>query len=91
MDTDFTYAEFESGSKFIRYVAVIGVCCLFMKMSYFLSLLDPVAPLIDIIVQIFFDMKYFLLVLVLYMYMLSVCFKIIAQSQIDFDYIDEED
>lgn len=62
-----------------------------MKMSYFLSLLDPVAPLIDIIVQIFFDMKYFLLVLVIYMYMLSVCFKTIAQSQLDFDNLDEEE
>lgn len=61
-------------------------------MSYFLSLVDQVAPLIDIIVQIFIDMKWFMVVLLIYILMFAQCFQIMSHSQVDFDNLtaDEE-
>ena len=40
---------FELIANVFRKVGIFGTICLFLKASYFLSLLDPVAPLIDII------------------------------------------
>lgn len=83
--------DFEFISNLFRKVGVFGTICLFLKASYFLSLLDPVAPLVDIIFQIFFDMKYFVLVLLILTFMIALCFQLIASLQIDFDNISEED
>ena len=65
--------------------------CLFFKATYFLSLVDNVAPLIDIIFQILFDIKYFIVVLMIFVLMIAMCFQLLASLQVDFDGIDEEE
>jgi hypothetical protein len=55
----------------IRQVNVLGIIVLYTKASYFLSLIDEIAPLIDIIKQIFFDIRYFVLVLGIYVFMFA--------------------
>ena len=39
----------ENMIKTIRYLNVVGIIALYTKASYFLSLIDEIAPLIDII------------------------------------------
>lgn len=65
--------------------------CLFFKATYFLSLVDNVAPLIDIIFQILFDIKYFIVVLMIFVLMIAMCFQLLASLQVDFDGIDEDE
>lgn len=63
--------------------------CLFFKATYFLSLVDNVAPLIDIIFQILFDIKYFIVVLMIFVLMIAMCFQLLASLQVDFDGVTE--
>jgi len=71
LTTDYTFEEFEVKANLIRYIGIFGTICLFLKFSYFLSLVDQIAPLIDIIFQIFFEMRYFSLVLFIYIFMFA--------------------
>jgi len=54
-----------------RQVNVLGIIVLYTKASYFLSLVDEVAPLIDIIKQIFYDIRWFVIVLAVYVFMFA--------------------
>ena len=54
-----------------RQLNVIGIIALYVKASYFLSLVDEIAPLIDIIKQIFYDVRYFVIVLAIYVFMFA--------------------
>lgn len=83
--------DFEFLSNLFRKVGVFGTMCLFFKATYFLSLLDNVAPLIDIIFQILFDIKYFIAVLMIFVVMIAMCFQLLASLQVDFDNIADED
>ena len=89
--SDYDEEMFEVNANWIRYIGVFGTLCLFFKFSYFLSLIDQIAPLIDIIFQIVFDIKYFMLVLMIYVFLFAQCFQILSSSQIAFDDIDEEE
>jgi hypothetical protein len=90
-ENDYTEDFFEERVKATRLVNVIGTICIFCKCSYFLSLVDSIAPLIDVIVQIFIDIKWFMLVLFLYIIMLANCFRVISKNQINFDHLTEEE
>ena len=68
-----------------RIIMVFGQIFLFLKVTYFMSLFDKVAPLIDMIAKIFFDIKYFMIILLFYIVCFSQCFCYIARNQIDFD------
>jgi len=56
-----------------------------MKFEYFFAILDDIAPLLDIIKKILYDIMYFMLILLLYTLMFASCFYFAAQNQIDFD------
>lgn len=71
-------SDFEFLANMFRKVGIAGTMCLFLKASYFLSLIVPIAPLIDIIFQIFYDMKYFLVVLFIFIVMIAMCFQLLA-------------
>jgi hypothetical protein len=58
-----------------RQVNVLGIIVLYTKASYFLSLVDEVAPLIDIIKQIFYDIRWFVIVLAVYVFMFAQAFE----------------
>ena len=74
-----------------RTIMVLGQMFLFLKVTYFMSLFDKVAPLIDIIVQIIFDIEYFMIILVIYTVCFTQCFYYIARNQIDFDDLTPEE
>ena len=53
-------------------------------------MVDEISPLIDIIFMVLQDIFWFMFVLLAVMYVLSMCFYLVAQNQIDFDiYTDE--
>lgn len=81
--------DFEQALKQQRVIAVIGTFTLYFKASYFLSLFDQIAPLIDIIFQITKDSGWFLVVLLIYSFMMATNFSILAKSQIDFDGVED--
>lgn len=86
---EFDRESFESYITHERYISVLCQLCLYMKFTYFVSLVDKIAPFIDIISQIFYDIRHFGMVLMVIIFALAQCFKIIGQSQLDFDEISE--
>ena len=88
---DMTEEEFMTKVKQQRLIACIGTITLYSKASYYLSLIDQIAPLIDIIVQIFYDMKWFMVVLIIYVIMLANCFKMMGETQLDFYASDDDE
>ena len=49
------------------------------------------APLIDIIIQIIVDIKWFMIVSAWYILMFAQCYDLIAKSQVKFDGLTEEE
>lgn len=50
-----------------------------------MKLVDSIAPFIDIIIQIVFDIKYFMMVFIMAMVSLALSFFLLAQNQLDYD------
>lgn len=73
-----------------RHLEVFAVITIYGKSTYFLSMVDSIAPLIDMIVQILDDIKYFLLVVGIYVMAFGSCFYILGQNQQNFDRVDPE-
>jgi hypothetical protein len=90
-EVELTEEDFTEKVKSQRVIAVLGTITLYMKASYFLSLIDSVAPLIDIIFRCLYDIKWFLGVMMFYIIMLGNCFSLLARNQIDFDNLTEEE
>jgi len=65
----------------------MGVLIQFLKLGYFLSLVEKIAPLIDIIYRIVYDIGWFVLILCALMFAYVYAFYIIAQNQLNFDNI----
>lgn len=63
-----------------RHLEVFAVITIYGKSTYFLSMVDSIAPLIDMIVQILVDIKYFLLVVGIYVTAFGSCFYILGQN-----------
>lgn len=59
---------------------MVGLFIIWTKLTYFLSLFKEVAPLIDMIGKIVFDMLWFVVVFVLFALGFSLAFYIIAQN-----------
>lgn len=55
------------------------------KSFYYMKLVDSIAPFIDIIIQIVFDIKYFMMVFIMAMVSLALSFFLLAQNQLDYD------
>ena len=66
-----TDEEFKRGMKNTRYMMVFGTLLIFLKFCYFFQIIDAIAPLFDIIIKIAIDIKYFILVLSMYIFALS--------------------
>lgn len=57
------YNNFRDQMISLRVCIVLGVILMFIKIAYYLSLVDDISPLIDIVFRIFYDIKYFLCIL----------------------------
>lgn len=79
----------DNNQKIERILACFAVFLFLNKSFYYLKLVDAVAPFIDIIIQIFIDIKYFLMVFFIAMAALAISFNLLGRNQIDFDLKDE--
>ena len=52
--------------KRLRTTEIIGVAIIALKFGYFLKLIDAMAPIMDIIAQILYDIVYFLIILAMF-------------------------
>ena len=68
-------------------------CIIFFlaKNFYFMKLVDEIAPLIDIIIQVFFDIKWFLFVFMGFLVSFCIAFFLLGSNQLQFDNITEEE
>ena len=57
---------------------MFGILLIYTKAGYYLSLIDQVAPLIDIIKRIFLDMRWFIIVFMIFGYAFAGAFFVIA-------------
>lgn len=55
------------------------------KMLYFMKLIESISPLIYIIIRIFYDIKWFMITLVIILFAFSNSFQLIAMNQIEDD------
>jgi len=78
------YRDFTVG---MRLIIVIGIIVQYLKLGYFLSLVDQIAPMIDIVYRIVYDIGWFVIVLLVMTFAFTYAFYILAQSQIEFDNI----
>lgn len=49
-----------NGQQLIRQLQAVGILLFLAKNFYFMKLVDNIAPLIDIIIRIFIDIKWFM-------------------------------
>ena len=56
-----------------------------------MKLVDEIAPLIDIIIQVFFDIKWFLFVFMAFLLSFSVAFYLLGNNQRQFDNLTDEE
>ena len=63
-----------------RQVAVFATLTLYFKATYFFSLIDAAAPLVDIIFKVITDIKWFIGILFFYMLALGKCFSLLGTN-----------
>ena len=77
---EMTDEEFESHMKSTRYFMVAGTILVFLRLSYFFRIIDAIAPLYDIIIQIVYDIKYLFLIVMLFIVAFSMSFFYLGQN-----------
>jgi len=55
-----------------------------------MQLIDQIAPLVNIIIKVFQDIGWFMMIMSVSIFMFANSFFIIAQNQIDFDELEED-
>ena len=65
----------------IRTLSAACSILIFGKMIYFLQIVDQVAPLINIIIKIFYDIGWFVIILMVFVFAFSNSFYILAKNQ----------
>jgi hypothetical protein len=74
--------EFKDSTKALRCIEAILIFLIYVKASYFMSLIDATAPLIDMISEVIFDIRYFIFVLIVQVFAIASSFYIIGQNQL---------
>ena len=69
----------------IRQLLMVGIMIILLKLLYFLTLIQWFAPLISMISSTIYDIRWFVLICLIFIYCLSESFYIMAQDQIQFD------
>lgn len=54
---------YKDNTIFLRATFVVGILLMYSRVNYFLGLVDQIAPLLSIVYQIFYDITYFMVLL----------------------------
>lgn len=82
--------DFENHVKKTRQFISLGTMINVVKCGYYLQMSNKISPFMDIVSQICYDLRYFTLIVVLYMWGFTLVFHTLAKNQIDFDQIPED-
>jgi hypothetical protein len=74
-----------------RVLQSMAILFFLAKSFYFMKLIDEIAPLIDIIIQVFFDIKWFLFVFMCFIVSFSIALFLLGQNQREFDGLTQEE
>lgn len=85
------YEAYMDATIALRLMLMVGQVLLFSKSTQFLTIVDRIAPLISIATQIMIDILGFLIILVIFMFTFSFSFFILAQNQLNFGGLSEEE
>ena len=91
---DTKQVEFDSFKSIVKAQRNLEAICIFLlytKNGYFLSLIDATAPLIDNITEVIYDIRFFIVVVMIQGFAFALSFFIIAQNQLDFDELSDEE
>ena len=72
-----------SEMKNLRIVESILSVVIFVKLIYFMQLIDKIAPLVDTILVIMKEMMSFMIILLIIILSLANCYFLLAQNQVD--------
>ena len=78
-------------SSMTRETAAILLLLVGHKFVQNLKMVDEIAPLISIITKIFDDIRYFMFILILCMFLFAQCFRMFGLNQIEYDNANPED
>lgn len=78
-----------SHPKILRILESIGILLLSIKSLYYLKLIDDIAPIVDIILRILSDIKYFMVIFVVIVFAFAISFYLLGKNQVDFDDIED--
>ena len=70
--------QFERDVKMTRYAMAVGTLTCVTKFSYFFAIIDSIAPLYDIMTQIVYDIRYFMMILMIYTIAFATAFRFLA-------------
>ena len=85
------FRDFANITKVQRNMEAICLFMAYTKASYFMSLINATAPLIDNISEVISDIKFFIVVMLIQIVAFASSFFIISQNQIDFDNLEDGD
>jgi len=88
----FTYDDnykVETAISALRVTETFSQILILFKTFYYLKLFDEIAPLIDIILLIFTDIKYFMVIFLATNFAFSMSFFLLGKNQIQFDEVEE--
>ena len=77
--------------KFHRTNNCIIIAALVLNCFTFLELSDDISPFVDIFYQIFYDIRYFMLILIIYGFAFANVFWILSKNQISYDKLTEDE
>ena len=72
--------EVENQVQMLRISQAFLTMLIYFRSLYFLSLVDKISPIIDIFYRICWDIKYFVLVLFILLYMFASCFHTLGEN-----------
>jgi len=78
------------GNQAQREVEALLALLIWTKALYFMQLIDEVAPLVHIIFKVFYDIRYFLVTLVIALFAFANSFYLLGKNQIQYDSIEED-
>ena len=86
-----SFKQYKVNIVLLRDTFVFGILLMFSRISYFMGLVDQLAPLLSIIYQIFMDISHFMFILLFTGFAFALSFYILGRSQMNFDNIQEYD
>ena len=89
--SQYAFSENYDSQGMIRILQAFGILFFLAKNFYFMKLVDEIAPLIDIIIRIFIDIKWFMFIFFAFIVCYSFSFYLLGLNQVESDNLTQDD